>query len=152
MLYIDWFESPIGFVEISATDNGVSSVFFVQKVRERNGNFMTSSAKKQLLEYFAGTRVNFDLVLEPTGTDFQKSVWKQLQTIKYGQTISYKDVAQKIVNPKAVRAVGAANGRNPISIVIPCHRVIAASGQLSGYAGGVERKAWLLDHEKKKDR
>ena len=135
MLYIDWFESPIGFVEISATDNGVSSVFFVQKVRERNGNFMTSSAKKQLLEYFAGTRVNFDLVLEPTGTDFQKSVWKQLQTIKYGQTISYKDVAQKIVNPKAVRAVGAANGRNPISIVIPCHRVIAASGQLSGLCG-----------------
>jgi methylated-DNA-[protein]-cysteine S-methyltransferase len=104
-------------------------------------------ARGQLQEYFAGTRLEFDLPLRVTGTSVQKDVWQALRRIPYGQTRSYGAIAAEIGNPKASRAVGAANGRNPISIIVPCHRVIGANGALTGFGGGVERKEWLLRHE-----
>jgi methylated-DNA-[protein]-cysteine S-methyltransferase len=107
-------------------------------------------AKRELDEYFTGTRTEFNLPLAALGTAFQQKVWQALITIPFGETWSYQDLADAIGNPKAVRAVGLANGKNPISIIVPCHRVIGKSGKLTGYAGGVERKAWLLKHEKKK--
>jgi methylated-DNA-[protein]-cysteine S-methyltransferase len=102
---------------------------------------------RQLTEYFAGTRRAFDLPLEFRGTDFQRKAWSALLTIPYGETRSYLDMARVLGNPAAVRAVGAANGRNPISIIAPCHRVIGAGGDLTGFGGGLEAKAWLLAHE-----
>ncbi|WP_417617795.1 methylated-DNA--[protein]-cysteine S-methyltransferase [Oceanisphaera sp.] len=104
-------------------------------------------ACQQLDEYFAGQRQHFELPLAPQGTDFQQQVWQALQTIPHGEHRSYKDIALQIDNPKAVRAVGLANSRNPISLIIPCHRVIGVNGKLVGYAGGIARKAWLLEHE-----
>ncbi|MCW8193455.1 methylated-DNA--[protein]-cysteine S-methyltransferase [Proteobacteria bacterium 005FR1] len=104
-------------------------------------------AIEQLSEYFAGERQSFTLRLRASGTHFQKSVWKALTEIPFGVTASYRDIAEKIGSPKAVRAVGLANGRNPIGIIVPCHRVIGANGKLTGYAGGLPRKRWLLSHE-----
>ncbi|MGB3491305.1 MAG: methylated-DNA--[protein]-cysteine S-methyltransferase [Elainellaceae cyanobacterium] len=102
----------------------------------------------QLTEYFAHQRQSFDLPLSPQGTDFQKQVWQRLQQIPYGKTIAYGELADRLGKPPgASRAVGAANGRNPIAIIVPCHRVIAANGKLTGYAGGLDRKQWLLHHE-----
>lgn len=104
-------------------------------------------AEVQLAEYFEGTRRTFDLDLDPAGTDFQLRAWRALRAIPYGRTISYGEQAAELGEPGAARAVGAANGRNPLSIVVPCHRVVAASGALTGFAGGLDTKAWLLDHE-----
>jgi len=103
----------------------------------------------QLHEYFDGSRTDFELELAPQGTPFQRSVWAALCDVPFGQTTSYGDVAAAIGNPKAVRAVGMANNRNPIALVIPCHRVIGADGSLTGYGGGLEMKSWLLDHERR---
>ena len=105
-------------------------------------------AEAQLAEYFAGTRRTFDLALDPAGTDFQLRAWNALRSIPFGQTISYGEQAAELGVPGSARAVGAANGRNPLSIVVPCHRVIAASGALTGFAGGLDTKAWLLEHER----
>ena len=146
-LFTDWLESPIGTVEVTASETGLRSVYFVEQTQPKMPNRITNQTVEQLTQYFENGRRDFDLTLEPIGTDFQRSVWAQLQNIRYGQIQSYKLIAEKISNPKAVRAVGAANGQNPISIIIPCHRVIASNGQLSGYAGGIERKVWLLQHE-----
>ncbi len=104
-------------------------------------------AVRQLGEYFAGDRREFDLAMRLDGTEFQRRVWKVLTEIPFGETWSYRQLAQRIDNPNACRAVGLANGRNPISILVPCHRVIGADGSLTGYGGGVERKRWLLAHE-----
>lgn len=106
-----------------------------------------AGAAEQLAEYFAGARVAFDLPLAPRGTPFQRRVWDALREIPYGETISYAQLARRIDRPKAMRAVGAANGRNPIGIVVPCHRVIGADGSLTGYGGGLDRKRALLEHE-----
>ena len=106
------------------------------------------AAQVQLAEYFAGTRREFDLVLDPAGTDFQLRVWDGLRSIPYGQTISYGAQADALGAPRAARAVGAADGRNPLSIVVPCHRVVSSSGGLTGFAGGLDTKAWLLEHER----
>lgn len=103
--------------------------------------------QQQLAEYFAHQRQRFDLPLNPHGTEFQQRVWQHLHEIPFGETISYGTLAQRLGQPNASRAVGAANGRNPISIVVPCHRVVASNGKLTGYAGGVDRKLWLLQHE-----
>lgn len=108
---------------------------------------LLSRAAKQLTEYFAGEREAFDLPLAPRGTDFQRDVWKALERIPFGKTVSYAHIAKQIGRPAAVRAVGAANGSNPISLIIPCHRVIGADGSLTGYGGGLPRKRWLLAHE-----
>jgi len=108
-----------------------------------------SQVKRQLEEYFAGTRTSFDLPIQPEGTEFQRRVWNALLEIPYGTTISYLELARRIGDEKAARAVGLANGLNPISIIVPCHRVIGADGSLTGYGGGIERKRWLLQHEAK---
>ena len=108
----------------------------------------SDAAARQLSEYFAGDRTDFDLDLAPSGTDFQRKVWTALSQIPYGTTESYGQLALRIGQPTASRAVGLANGRNPIAIVVPCHRVIGSSGTLTGYAGGLERKRWLLEHER----
>jgi methylated-DNA-[protein]-cysteine S-methyltransferase len=105
-------------------------------------------ATRQLAAYFDGTRLDFDLDFAPSGTPFQLGVWRALQDIPYGTTASYGDVASAVGNPKATRAVGLANNRNPIALLIPCHRVIGADGSLTGYGGGLEMKSWLLDHER----
>lgn len=109
---------------------------------------LQQEANRQLEEYFAGQRQQFNLRLAPQGTDFQQQVWQALLSIPHGEHRSYKDIALSIDNPKAMRAVGLANSRNPIALLIPCHRVIGVSGKLVGYAGGITRKAWLLEHEK----
>lgn len=105
------------------------------------------TAETQLAEYFAGERQSFDLPMHLVGTEFQQETWRALAQIPYGQTISYGEQAGRLGRPKAVRAVGAANGRNPLSVVLPCHRVVGASGDLTGFAAGIDTKRWLLDHE-----
>jgi methylated-DNA-[protein]-cysteine S-methyltransferase len=108
-----------------------------------------ATARKQLAEYFAGERQQFDLPLQLQGTSFQQRVWRELMNIPFGATITYAELARRVGQPTASRAVGAANGRNPISIIVPCHRVIGASGKLTGYAGGVDKKEWLLAWERR---
>lgn len=110
-------------------------------------NGLTEQTKRQLMEYFSGKRKAFDLPLAITGTGFQKKVWEELRHIPYGKTLSYLGLSRQIGNVKAIRAVGHANGQNPLAIIIPCHRVIGSDGSLTGYAGGLWRKKWLLEHE-----
>lgn len=151
MKYTEYLRSDIGTLEICATDTGLISVYFIDTQQQNpSSNEVTHACKHQLQQYFSGQRQSFDLPLSTdNGTDFQKQVWNALNTIPYGQVASYADIAGRINNPKAVRAVGAANGKNPISIIVPCHRVIGANGTLTGYAGGLQRKAWLLKLESK---
>jgi len=146
-MFRDHLDSPLGPIEITADELGITSLNFVQRPEHTNASNLTDFAVQQMQEYFDGRRTDFDLPLNADGTAFQQQVWRALGDIEYGQTCSYQDVANCLNNPKAVRAVGAANGRNPISIVVPCHRVIGANGALTGYASGVDRKAWLLKHE-----
>ena len=147
MTYVQSIESPLGPVSITATDQGICSVYFRAAEHGEHPNQHTRECAKQLQAYFAGTRQRFDLKLDVQGTAFQQQVWQALQKIPYGQVASYRDIANSIANPKAVRAVGAANGKNPVSIIVPCHRVIGANGSLTGYAGGLERKQYLLQLE-----
>ena len=147
--YTDSFDSPLGTMEITATEEAILGIHFVDVVAAQRTNRLTDLAKKQMLEYYAGDRKHFDLPLQAAGTEFQKNVWQALTTIDYAKTCSYGYIANLIRNPKAVRAVGAANGKNPMTIVVPCHRIIGADGSLTGYGSGVERKAWLLQHEAK---
>ena len=147
--YLQYLDTPLGRLEIAANEQGLTHVIFCGQHAEQaaNNNVVTQQATVQLLEYFAGKRREFDLPLAPIGTAFQQSVWRLLATIPFGQSRSYGQLAEQLNNPKAVRAVGGANGRNPLTIIVPCHRVIGANGKLTGYAGGVERKRWLLQHE-----
>ncbi|MHA7880129.1 MAG: methylated-DNA--[protein]-cysteine S-methyltransferase [Saccharospirillum sp.] len=144
--YRSLLESPIGWLAIEASDHAITGIAFVTAgaLPEPNESNLTNRAKVQLEGYFAGKRQTFDLPLAPPGTDFQKQCWRALQAIPFGDTRSYAEQARSIDRPKAVRAVGSANGANPIAIVIPCHRVIGTNGRLTGYAGGLDRKAWLL--------
>ncbi len=165
MLYYCHIDSPLGAILLTATDSAQPTL----RERSLTGIFLSgqkhlpqiapnwqaapdlslfSQTQIQLGEYFQGHRHTFDLLLDPPGTAFQRLVWQQLRQIPLGQTRSYGEIAREIGQPTAARAVGAANGRNPISIVIPCHRVIASSGKLTGYAGGLDRKQWLLDRER----
>ncbi|EFQ64809.1 MULTISPECIES: methylated-DNA--[protein]-cysteine S-methyltransferase [Pseudomonas] len=148
--------SPVGQLTLVARDGKLCAILWeterANRVRlgplhEANDSPVLLEAQRQLNEYFAGTRNRFELELDFAGTDFQKQVWQALLTIPFGETRSYSQIARQIGNPKAVRAVGAANGRNPISIIAPCHRVIGASGTLTGFAGGLEAKQYLLTHE-----
>lgn len=148
--------SPVGRLKVVASEKGLAAILWendnpnrvrVRTYTENNTHPVLLEAERELKEYFEGKRTSFSLVLDPIGTDFQKEVWKALSTIPYGETRSYTDIANQIGNVKAVRAVGAANGRNPISIVVPCHRVIGSSGELTGFAGGLEAKAALLSME-----
>ncbi|VAW45639.1 Methylated-DNA--protein-cysteine methyltransferase [hydrothermal vent metagenome] len=153
MIFTDYLDSDIGLLEITATEKGLASVYFAkgnlkhQAQKPVTPNLHTDLCKQQLGEYLNNQRQSFDLKFDQQGTPFQHQVWQALLTIPFGQVASYSDIAHQINNPKAVRAVGAANGKNPISIIVPCHRVIGANGTLTGYAGGLERKQWLLQHE-----
>ena len=148
MLYT-YLESPAGRLFLARDDEGLKSLKFSAKPEagwmENRGAF--KEVIRQLESYFAGELRAFDLFLKPEGTPFQLDAWKALCTIPYGKTLSYGEQARRMGKPKAVRAVGAANGRNPISIIIPCHRVIGASGRLTGYGGGLDVKRRLLDLE-----
>ena len=146
------YESPIGVLEIVGTDEAVCSILFSED--EAAQNFRNDDTSKVLLdcysqldEYFKGLRQQFTFPYIFEGTNFQKSVWNALTDIPYAETGSYKDIAVSIGNEKAIRAVGSANGRNKLTIVIPCHRIIGSNGKLTGYAGGLWRKEWLLKHE-----
>jgi len=147
--YQDHFETPLGIMEVVADAESIQSILFINKAAVSKKNGLTELAKQQLLEYYAGKRKVFDLPLNASGTAFQKSVWQALSKVPYATTCAYADIAQSINNPKAVRAVGSANGKNPMTIVVPCHRIIGSNGTLTGYASGVKRKAWLLEHEAK---
>lgn len=146
--------SPVGGIVVTANDEGVTSLEFDEdtNIEPRSGSAKATTiverAAEQLQQYFAGERRDFDLPLAPKGTDFQRAVWAALSRIPYGTTISYKEQATWVGNPKATRAVGSANGRNPIAIVVPCHRVIGSDGRPTGYASGIDRKLWLLEHER----
>lgn len=146
-------DSPVGPLTLVASEHGVAAILWkddnprrvrLDEVTPDESNPILLEAERQLGEYFAGQRTRFALKLDFAGTEFQRRVWSALLTIPYGETRSYSDLARQIGSPEAVRAVGAANARNPISIVAPCHRVIGAAGQLTGFAGGLETKAWLL--------
>jgi methylated-DNA-[protein]-cysteine S-methyltransferase len=145
-----YYLSPLGPVEISGTRKGILSVGFVkqQLADDRSLPECMKEGIRQLDEYFRGTRKKFSLTLLPQGTAFQKLVWQQLRRIPYGKTVSYGDVARAIGKPRSFRAVGGANNKNPIGIIIPCHRVIGSDGKLVGYGSGIWRKEWLLKHEK----
>ena len=149
-------QTPVGRLKLIASDRGLSAILWendrphrvrLAPVVEDNNHPVLLETERQLADYFAGKRTNFSLKFDPVGTIFQKEVWEALSTIPFGETRSYADIARQIGRPKAVRAVGAANGRNPISIVVPCHRVIGANGRLTGFAGGLEIKAVLLKLE-----
>ena len=148
MMFKEFIQSPCGIVEVQARDQGITAIRFVEREASASvPSAFTTKACEQLRAYFAGELTTFDLPLAPAGTAFQQRVWNALCNIPYGATCSYRDIAEAIDNPKGVRAVGLANGKNPIAIVIPCHRVIGANGKLTGYAGGLHRKATLLELE-----
>ncbi|ANC76193.1 cysteine methyltransferase [Fictibacillus phosphorivorans] len=146
-------ESPIGVIEILGTKTVVQSILFVD--REKKGDDQADipsillDCRDQLLEYFNGKRETFTFPYEHSGTPFQHTVWNSLVDIPFAETASYRDIAISLQNENAVRAVGNANGKNKLSIVVPCHRIIGSSGKLTGYAGGLWRKEWLLQHEKR---
>jgi len=149
-MFIAFYQSPIGTIQIEHSGVGISSLIFIEK-QDQKGNIphLIKPLFLQLDEYFAGERNEFDINLDLNGTDFQKQVWELLLEIPFGQTLSYMDIAKKLGDPRTIRAVGNANGKNPVSIIVPCHRVIGSDGSLTGYAGGLWRKEWLLNHEKK---
>ncbi|WP_280549897.1 MULTISPECIES: methylated-DNA--[protein]-cysteine S-methyltransferase [unclassified Halomonas] len=150
--YLDYYHPPgrdaLGLIRIHASARGITGIEFVEKAdAAARPNALTERAREQLADYFAGARHDFDLPLSPTGTDFQQRVWAALATIPFGETRNYAEIAEQLRCKGGQRAVGAANGRNPLAIVVPCHRVIGSDGGLTGYAGGIGRKQWLLAFE-----
>ena len=145
---IAYIETPIGFAELKGDENGLSSVSVLND-KKPIGIIpeVLEEAAYQFQEYFDGKREHFTIRLNPDGTEFQKKVWNALTEIPYGKTVSYMELTKKLGDVKAIRAVAAANGKNPLWIVVPCHRVIGSNGDLTGYAGGLHRKKWLLEHE-----
>lgn len=150
-LYTAYYQSPIGVILIQGNEGGISYIKFLEEGKENDEKLPNPMLEclNQLDEYFNGKRKEFKLKLISNGTEFQKKVWNALTSVSYGTTASYKDIAEKINNPKAVRAVGGANNKNPHSIIVPCHRIIGSNGDLVGYGGELWRKQWLLDFEKK---
>jgi len=152
-MFTDYLDTPLGLFEFMATEKGIcQAIFCGDKAQDSQQgaskvNDITALCKQQLVEYFAGQRQNFTVPLDPIGTEFQQSVWRCLAKIPFGSVKSYGDIAKMLNKPKASQAVGGANGRNPITLIVPCHRVIGGDGSLTGYAGGIERKLWLLNHE-----
>ena len=144
-----FINTPLGITKIQGDINGISKVSVLNS-NEKTTDIIPEILQDcvyQLQEYFEGSRKEFNLKLNPHGTDFQKEVWDYLSLIAYGKTVSYLDLSKQIGNVKAIRAVANANGKNPIWIIIPCHRVIGSDGSLTGYAGGLHRKQWLINHE-----
>ena len=151
-MFYSKIESPIGELLLTADARGITGLYMNAKEKlpdasSRCDDAVFQEAKRQIDAYFAGGLKVFDLPIAFTGTPFQNDVWKALCDIPFGETLSYGGLARRVGRPTASRAVGAANGRNPISIIVPCHRVIGADGSLTGYGGGMDRKRWLLQHE-----
>jgi len=149
-----WLESPVGRLLLAGTDDGLTELAFERGRQpvQPAADWIPAErpfreAARQLGAYFAGRLREFDLPLRPEGTPFELEVWRELRRIPYGRTTAYGELARRLGRPSAARAVGLANGRNPLAIVIPCHRVIGANGSLTGYGGGLETKRWLLEHE-----
>lgn len=151
-------ETPVGALTIDVTDTGVRAVLWPGDADGArvalddavdDDHPLLDETVAQLCQYFAGERTDFDLPLDPVGTDFQREAWDALCTIPFGETLSYGQQAERMGDRAKARAVGAANGKNPISVIVPCHRVIGADGSLTGFAGGLEVKTWLLDHERR---
>lgn len=144
-----FINTPLGFTEIQGDENGISKIHVMSENVEISTKIPEElkEAVLQLQDYFDGKRTTFTFPLNPSGTDFQKKVWEELLNIPFGKTCSYLDLSKKLGDVKAIRAVASANGKNPLWIVIPCHRVIGTDGSLTGYAGGLWRKKWLLEHE-----
>lgn len=156
-LFYKRMESPVGKLKLVASDKGLVAVLWeddrpgrvrLEEPVENDRHPVLVETERQLGEYFAGKRKTFSVSLDMRGTSFQKDVWGALRAIPFGETRSYGQLAKQLGNPKASRAVGAANGRNPVSIIVPCHRVIGSTGKLTGFAGGVDTKAYLLNLEK----
>ena len=148
--YKTYYKSPLGPIEILGSQDSIIALDFVEEMLPEDGEltFCVKECLKQIDEYFRGDRREFFLNLQPVGTYFQKSVWRQLEKIPYGKTTSYGKIADVIGKPNASRAVGSANGKNPLAIIVPCHRVIGSDGSLTGYGGGVWRKRWLIGFER----
>lgn len=143
-------DTPLGPLNIEGNENGLTSIMFSKDDTvqfSKNIPVHLQETVNQIVEYFEGKRKDFTLKLAPEGTEFQKRVWKELLKIPFGKTVSYQYIAKQLGDPKAIRAAASANGKNPISIIIPCHRVIGKDGSLTGYAGGLHIKKWLLEHE-----
>ena len=152
MTHYAHLESPVGTLLLTAAEDRLAGLYLPAEERAPDpswaeGGAFLDEVQRQLHAYFAGEREAFDMPVAPIGTAWQRRVWDELARVPYGQTISYAELARRAENPSAIRAAGAANGRNPISIVIPCHRVIGADGTLTGYSGGLDAKRWLLAHE-----
>lgn len=152
--HFDWYSSPVGEVFLTARDGALTSLHLFGRREDRpipddwvEGASVLDLARSQLDAYFEGEARGFNLPIQLDGTPFQRRVWGELCKIPYSRTISYAELARRVGNPAASRAVGGANGRNPISLIVPCHRVIAADGTLGGYGGGLDRKLWLLQFE-----
>lgn len=150
------YSSPVGYIDIKITDNHIAELLFSDQQKSPGDEKLSAGeikilkeCIKQLDEYFLGKRKTFNLPLQQSGTGFQQKVWNELLKIPYGKTISYLKLSQRLGDIKAIRAVASANGKNKLSIVVPCHRVIGSDGSLVGYGGGLPRKKWLLDHENK---
>lgn len=144
-----FINTPLGFTEIQGDENGISKIHVMNEDVEISTKIPKElkEAVLQLQDYFDGKRTTFTFPLNPSGTDFQKKVWDELLHIPFGKTCSYLELSKKLGDAKAIRAVASANGKNPLWIVVPCHRVIGTNGSLTGYAGGLWRKKWLLEHE-----
>lgn len=143
-----FMKSPVGYLEVVASPKGIRTLTFLPfRVRIHQVPHALKPCISQLEEYFGGTRRVFDVEVDLAGSPFQLKVWNELLKIPYGETISYQELARRTGNEKAFRAVGGANSRNPVSVIIPCHRVIGSNGRLVGYRGGLKRKKWLLEHE-----
>ncbi len=152
------FPSPLGELVLTASETALTGVFFptsravggeAKSPAVETGSLgeVLARARQQLTEYFARTRTTFDLPLDPSGTPFELRVWEELRAIPFGATRSYSEIARSLGDVRLTRAVGAANGKNPIPIIVPCHRVVGAKGELTGFGGGLDRKRWLLEHE-----
>jgi len=156
VMFYDFFDSPIGPLVVAGDDDGLTFLHLPRNGKPghvapewQRSPSRLREARAQLAAYFAGKLLTFDLPFAPSGTEFQQRVWDELLQIPYGDTISYIELARRLGKPSAMRAVGAANGANPLAIFVPCHRVIGANGTLVGYGGGLPAKRWLLDHERR---
>lgn len=154
-MYTSYYQSPLGVLRIIATESYISEVHFCSDTElpgasaETGFTPLLQQCTEQLIEYFQGLRRAFELPVHQPGTSFQQSVWSALMAISFGKTISYKDLARKLGDPKVIRAAASTNGKNKIAIIVPCHRVIGTNREMVGYAGGIRRKKWLLEHEQK---
>lgn len=149
--FMGYFNSPVGVLEICSDGNSITAIRFsnsnIAEVQSESDDIIIKNCTKQLIEYFRGDLKVFDIPISPRGTDFQRKVWDKVLEIPFGETNSYGRIAIALGDAKLNRAVGLANGANPIPIIIPCHRIIGGDGSLTGYAGGLDRKKWLLNHE-----